>query len=194
MNSPRWSEAEPGVGRKKMGVPEGGQQKPLTGSGVLIGEPIVSCLARRGDSLRGVLSRMRWIKIENGIGIGHGFGMFAPFGDGAFLGGVYPQVPLHLRRGGHLGLFKVWPLWGRLACHYLSGPLGVPFSLGAAWRAIISRGRLACHCLQGRLACRCLRGRLACRCLRGRLAHSCQAPCQTWPKNCLIPMEKASQI
>jgi hypothetical protein len=21
---------------------------------------------------------MRWIKIENGIGIGHGFGMFAP--------------------------------------------------------------------------------------------------------------------
>ena len=58
---------------------------------------------------------MRWIKIENGIGIGHGFGTFAPFGDEAFLGGVCPQVPLHLRRGGHLGLFKVWPLRGRLA-------------------------------------------------------------------------------
>jgi len=151
--SPRWSEAEPGVGRKKMGVPGGGQQKPLTGNGV----PIVSCFARSGDSLRGVLSRMRWIKIENGIGIGHGFGMFAPFGDGAFFGGVCPQVPLHLRRGGHLGLFKVWPLRGRLACHclrgrlacrclrgrlachYLSGPLGVPLSLGAAWRIVVRR-------------------------------------------------------
>jgi hypothetical protein len=174
-----------------MGVPEGGQQKPLTGSGVLIGAPIVSCLARRGDCLRGVLSRMRWIKIQNGIGIGHGFGMFAPFGDAAFLGGVYPQVPLHLRRGGHLGLFKVWPLWGRLACHYLSGPLGVPLSLGAAWRAIISIQGLA---PLGPLGVPLSRGRLACRCLRGRLAHSCQAPCQTWPKNCLIPMEKASQI
>jgi hypothetical protein len=49
--SPRWSEAEPGVGRKKMGVPGGGQQKPLTGNC----EPIVSCFARRGDSLRGVV-------------------------------------------------------------------------------------------------------------------------------------------
>ena len=82
---------------------------------------------------------MRWIKIENGIGIGHGFGMFAPFGDGAFFWGVCPQVPLHLRRGGHLGLFMVWPLRGRLACHSLSGPvgaelfpgpLGVPLSPG----------------------------------------------------------------
>jgi hypothetical protein len=27
MNSPRWSEAEPGVGRKKMGVPGGGQHE-----------------------------------------------------------------------------------------------------------------------------------------------------------------------
>ena len=43
----------------------------------------------------------RWHK---GTGIGHGFGVFAPFGDGAFLGGVCPQVPLRLRRGGHLGL------------------------------------------------------------------------------------------
>ena len=49
---------------------------------------------------------MRRIKIQNGMGIGHGLGMFAPFEDGAFLGGVYPQVPLHLRRGGHLGLAK----------------------------------------------------------------------------------------
>jgi len=117
-----------------MRVPEGGQQRPLTRNGA----PIVSCLARSGDCLRGVLSRMRRIKIQNGMGIGHGLGlgMFAPFGDGAFLGGVYPQVPLHLRRGGHLGLakpsktFKVWPLRGRLACHYLSGPLGVPLSPG----------------------------------------------------------------
>jgi len=31
------------------------------------------------------------------------------FGDGAFLGGVCPQVPLHLRRGGHLGLFMLAP-------------------------------------------------------------------------------------
>jgi len=101
------------------------------------------------------------------------------------------------------------------------GPVGVPLSPGAAWRAIISRGRLACHCLRGRLACHCLRGRLACHCLRGRLApnylrgrlapnylrgrlapnylrgrlaYSCQAPCQTWPKDCLIPTEKGSQI
>jgi len=83
---------------------------------------------------------------------------------------------------------------------------------GAAWRAVISRGRLACHCLRGRLApdylrgwlapnyfrgrlaCHCLRGWLAPDYLRGRLAHSCQAPCQTWPKDCLIPTEKASQI
>ena len=78
--SPRWSEAEPGAGRKKMGVPGGGQQKPLTGDGVPIGNgvPIVSRFARRGDSLRGVLSRMSRIKIGNGIGIGLGFGMFAP--------------------------------------------------------------------------------------------------------------------
>ena len=81
---------------------------------------------------------MRWIKIENGIGIGHGFGMFAPlyvpftgfFGDGAFWGGVCPQVPLRLRRGGHLGLFKVWPLRGRLMSNDLRrrysrcGPFG----------------------------------------------------------------------
>jgi hypothetical protein len=72
--SPGWSEAEPGAGRKKMGVPGGGQQEPLTGNGV----PIVSCFARRGDCLRGVLSRMSRIKIENGIRIGLGFGMFAP--------------------------------------------------------------------------------------------------------------------
>ena len=118
-------------------------------------------------------------------------------------------------------LFKVRPLRGRLACHCLRGRLachclrgllGVPLSPGAAWRAIISRGRLACHCLRGRLACHCLRGRLACHCLRGRLApnylrgrlapnylrgrlaYSCQAPCQTWPKDCLIPTEKGSQI
>jgi len=50
-----------------------------------------------------------------GIGVGLGLGMFAPFGDGALWGGVCPQVPLHLRRGGHLGLFKVWPLRGRNA-------------------------------------------------------------------------------
>ena len=98
-----------------MGVPGGGQQKPLTGNS----EPIVSCFARRGDSLRGVLSRMSWIKFTNGIGIGHGFGMFAPIGDGAFWGG-----------GGHLGLVMVWPLRGRLACHCLSVPLGVPLSPG----------------------------------------------------------------
>ena len=51
---------------------------------------------------------MRGIKIQNGMGIGHGLGlgMFAPFGDGASFAGVCPQVPLHLRRGGHLGLAK----------------------------------------------------------------------------------------
>ena len=70
---------------------------------------------------------MSRIKIGNGIGIGLGFGMFAPFGDGASLGGVCPLVPLHLRRGGHLGLakpsktFKVWPLRGPLASNCLSG-------------------------------------------------------------------------
>jgi hypothetical protein len=48
MNSPRWSEAEPGVGRKKMGVPGGGQQKPLTGNGA----NIMSHFARRGDYLQ----------------------------------------------------------------------------------------------------------------------------------------------
>jgi len=53
------------------------------------------------------------IEMLSGLGIGLGFGMFVPFGDGAFLGGVCPEVPLHLRRGGHLGLFKVWPLRGR---------------------------------------------------------------------------------
>ena len=36
---------------------------------------------------------MRWIKIENGIGIGDGFGVFAPFGDGAFLGASTPRFP-----------------------------------------------------------------------------------------------------
>ena len=70
---------------------------------------------------------MRWIKIENGIGIGVGlgFGMFAPFGDGAFFAVVCPQVPLRLRRGGHLGLLKVRPLRGRFVPHCSSGPLGV---------------------------------------------------------------------
>ena len=86
---------------------------------------------------------MSRIKIGNGIGIGPGFGVFAPFGDGAFWGGVCPQVPLHLRRGGHLGLFKVWPLRGRLASNCLSGWLGVQLSLGVAWR--IDVGRLARH-------------------------------------------------
>jgi hypothetical protein len=81
--SPRWSEAEPGVGRKKMRGP------------------------RRGPT--------KTPEMLNGPGSGLGFGMFAPFGDGLFFGGVCPQVPLHLRRGGHLGLFKVWPLRGRLA-------------------------------------------------------------------------------
>jgi len=49
------------------------------------------------------------IETLNGLGIGPGlgFGMFAPFGDEAFWGGFCPQVPLHLRRGGHLGLFEV---------------------------------------------------------------------------------------
>jgi len=37
---------------------------------------------------------MRWIKIENGIGIGHGLGMFAPFGDGGFFRGAFvPRFP-----------------------------------------------------------------------------------------------------
>jgi hypothetical protein len=49
MNSPRWSEAEPGVGRKKMGVPGGGQQKPLTGNGV----PIVSVLHEEEIAFQG---------------------------------------------------------------------------------------------------------------------------------------------
>jgi len=169
--SPRWSEAEPGVGRKKMGVPGGGQQKPLTGNGV----PIVSCFARSGDSLRGVLSRMRWIKIENGIGIGHGFGMFAPFGTGFFGGRLSPGslAPSARRSPGAIqGMASPGPPGvplspGPLGVPLSPRPLGVPLSLGAAWRAIISRGRLA---------------------------HSCQAPCQTWPKDCLIPTEKASQI
>ena len=36
---------------------------------------------------------MRWIKIENGIGIRHGFEMFAPFGDGVFWGASVPRFP-----------------------------------------------------------------------------------------------------
>jgi len=136
MNSPRWGEAEPGVGRKKMGVPGGGQQKPFTRNGV----PIVPHFARRGDSLRGVLSRMRWIKIENGIGIGigvgHGFGMFALFEDGAFLGGVCPQVPSHLRRSVTWGYSRCGPS----GAHCLRGPL--------------SAGPIVCgaHCLRGPLS------------------------------------------
>ena len=69
---------------------------------------------------------MSWIVIAIemvnglGIGVGFGFGVFAPVGDGARVGGVCPQVPLHIRRGGHLGLFKVWPLRGPLS----PGPLG----------------------------------------------------------------------
>ena len=95
---------------------------------------------------------MRWIKIENGIGIRHGFGTFAPFGDEAFLGGVCPQVPLHLRRGGHLGLFKVWPLRGPLSAGpIVCGAAWRAIVSGAAWRAIVSGGRLACHCLRGPL-------------------------------------------
>jgi len=46
--SPRWSEAEPGVGCKKMRGPEGGQQRPLTGNGA----NIMSHFAGRGDCLR----------------------------------------------------------------------------------------------------------------------------------------------
>jgi hypothetical protein len=192
-----------------MRVPEGGQQRPLTRNGA----PIVSCFARRGDSLRGVLPRMNRIMIENGIGIGHGLGMFAPFGDGGFFRGAFvPRFPCTFGAAVTWGYSRYGPSgagwraivsgagWraiisgGRLACHYLSGPLGVPLSPGAAWRAIISRGRLACHCLRGRLAPNYLRGRLAPNYLRGRLAYSCQAPCQTWPKDCLIPTEKGSQI
>jgi hypothetical protein len=130
---------EPGVECKKMQVPEGGQQRPLTRNGA----PIVSCFARRGDCLRGVLSRMSRIVIAIemlsglGIGLGLGFGMFAPFGDGLFFGGVCPQVPLHLRRGGHLGLVQgVAP----------PGPLGVQLSLSVACRPMISRGGLAYRC------------------------------------------------
>ena len=55
--------------------------------------------------------------------VGLGLGCSPPSGTGLFWGGVCPQVPLHLRRGGHLGLFKVWPLRGRLGSNYLSGPL-----------------------------------------------------------------------
>jgi len=46
---------------------------------------------------------------------GLSLGCSPPSGTGLFWGDVCPQVPLHLRRGGHLGLFVVWPLRGRLA-------------------------------------------------------------------------------
>ena len=83
-----------------------------------------------------------------GIGLGLGLGMFAPFGDGAFLGASVPWFPC---------TFGAAVTWGY--CRY--GPSG------AAWRPIVSRGRLA---------------------------HSCQASCQTRPKDCLTPTEKAPQI
>jgi hypothetical protein len=134
---------------------------------------MVSHFARRGHCLRGALSRISWVKIGNDIGIGHGFGMFAPFGDGAFLGGVCPQVPLHLRRGGHLGLFKVWPLRGRLAPSYLRRRLAPSYL----------RRRLAPSYLRRRLAPSYLRRRLALSYLRSGLAYGCRASCQTWLKS-----------
>jgi hypothetical protein len=132
--SPRWSEAEPGVGSKKMGVPGGGQQKPLTRNGV----PIVSYFARRGDCFRGALSRMRGLKIENGIGMGHGFGMFVPFGDGFFWGPFAPGFPC---------AFGAAVTWGWQSRRRLSryGPSG------AAWCPIVSRGCLAFNYLSGTL-------------------------------------------
>jgi hypothetical protein len=136
--SPRWSEAEPGVGSKKMGVPGGGQQKPLTRNGV----PIVSYFARRGDCFRGALSRMRGLKIENGIGMGHGFGMFVPFGDGFFWGRLPPGSLAPSARRSH-GAGKAVEDFQGMA---LPGPLGAQLSLGGAWRSIISRGRLAYSC------------------------------------------------
>ena len=87
---------------------------------------------------------MRRIKIQNGMGIGHGLGMFAPFGDGAFLGASTPRFPC---------TFGAAVTWG----YSRFSPSGA-------------------HCL------------------RGRLAHGCQAPCQTWPKDCSFPTEEASQI
>jgi hypothetical protein len=121
---------------------------------------------------------MSWIVIAIemlnglGIGLGLGFGMFAPFGDGAFVGGVCPQVPLHLRRGGHLGLFKVWPLRGRLTSNDLLGRL----------TSNDLRGRLTSNDLRGRLTSNDLLGRLTSNNLRERLAYSCPALCQTWLK------------
>jgi len=103
-----------------MQVPEGGQQRPLTRNVA----PIVSCLARRGDCLRGVLSRMRRIKIQNRMGIGHGLGlgMFAPFGDGAFWAVSIPRFPC---------TFGAAVTWG-----YSCSP---PSGTGLSWGASIPR-------------------------------------------------------
>jgi hypothetical protein len=134
-----------------MRVPEGGQQRPLTRNGA----PIVSCLPRRGDCLRGVLPRMNRIMIENGIGIGHGFGMFAPFWDGAFFGGrlspgslapsarrspgaiqgLAPSGPLRVQLplGSAIqGTAPPGPIVRGAAIQGLAppGPLGVPLSAG----------------------------------------------------------------
>jgi len=164
MNSPRWSEAEPGVRCKKMGVPGGGQQKPLTRNGV----PIVSCFARRGDCLRGVLSRMRWIKIENGIGIGHGFGTFAPFGDGAFWGASVPRFPCTFGAAVTWGYSR----YGPSGAHCLRDPLSPgPIVSGThCLRDPLSPGPIVsgAHCLRGPFSAgpivsgaHCLRGPLS---------------------------------
>jgi len=92
---------------------------------------------------------MRQSEIENGTRLGSrlGRGMFAPFGDGIFLGGVRPQVPLRLRRGGHLGLFEVRPRRGRASgIVYRGGASGVvrPGRKGPIVRRLGGVGPIAC--------------------------------------------------
>ena len=113
--SPRWSEAEPGVGCKKMQGPRRGPTKTFN----LERRPhrVLFC-AKRGLSSTGIISHER-IKIENGIGIGHGFGVFAPFGDAVFFGGAsVPRFPC---------TFGAAVTWGYSRC----GPSG------AGWRPTI---------------------------------------------------------
>jgi hypothetical protein len=88
---------------------------------------------------------MRRTERKNGVGLGWGRGlsglsMFAPSGDEGFLGGVRPQVPLHLRRGGHLGLFEVRPRRGRVSGVVRPGREGPIVRLGGA-SGVVRPGR-----------------------------------------------------
>jgi hypothetical protein len=67
---------------------------------------------------------MGWIKIEDGIGIGHGSDMFALFEDGAFVGGAsVPRFPCTFGAAVTWGYSRYGPYRGRwcLALNYTPG-------------------------------------------------------------------------